>query len=141
MADSQNTPTPTLRVRLYRIGGALGFLGLSVGTATLASKWPWVVPIGQLATWYIGKLLGIPVNDILAAALAKKSPTEVADIAVKAITSMPVAQISPVTRAVIESIRPIAAQRSTLVDLPRPPRVPDFPVEITGESDLDDPEK
>lgn len=132
---------PTWRVRLYRILGVGLFLVNTVGSSYLAARWthpaaPFVAGGAHLLTWYIGKLLGIPIDGILAAALAKKSPAEMAQIAVQAIQSMPVEQINPVARAVYRSVRPVAMSRISESTIPPAPRVP-FDIEPLTGPELD----
>lgn len=110
--------TPTMRIRLYRIAGAAVVVGVSAGSVVLAPKWPWASSIATVLCWYVGKLLGIPTNEIIAAALSKKDPMQIAQIAMNAITAMPVDAISPTAVKVMESLRPIAEGRVTVESIP-----------------------
>lgn len=116
--------TTTARVRLYRILGVVVVVGVSIGSAMLAPRFPWVGPIAAIICWYVGKLLGIPTNEIIAAALAKKDPTQIAQIAMSAITAMPVESISMMATKVMNSLRPIAEGRVSVQSIPPPSAIP-----------------
>lgn len=124
MTSNPIATSPTVRIRIYRALGAAIVVGVGAGSVALAPKFPWAVGIANLLTWYIGKLLGIPVDDIIAAALAKKSPAQLVELACKAITAMPVQEISLTTSAMVESIRPVAEANGITLDIPKPSAVP-----------------
>lgn len=102
------------KLRVWRALGLAVMFAVSIGSIALAPRYPWIVlPANVLCAW-IGKALGIPVEAVMQAALRAWGPEKVADLAVKAISSMPPEAQTTATGRIIASIRPAAASAANV---------------------------
>lgn len=98
----------TPRMMRFRAAGLLVVV-LSTAAASLWSdQVPWLAAISSGVCWYVGKLLGKPIEDVVAAALAVMQTDRAVAVTVQAIQSMP----PDTARAVLSSIPPEAAGRA-----------------------------
>lgn len=108
-----STPTShDQRMRVLRLLGAGAASILTAMSMLWADHFPWLVPLATGLSWAVGKLLGVPVDDVIADALRGMRPEKVADLAVGAIGSMPPETASTAVQRIAASIRPAANARA-----------------------------
>lgn len=112
------------RVRVYQGIGVAVVGAMSALTYLLAPQYPWLVPLDTGVCWLVGKLLGMPVDAVVSAALARMQPDRAAAVTAKALQSMP----PEATRTILRSIPPAVAQRVAIefsgASEPPPPEAP-----------------
>lgn len=114
-------------ILLLRLLGVLAIVGVNVAAVMLGDKVPAIEVAATAVCWYIGKLLGVPLDAVVKQALAS-DPDKAVDIAAEAIRSMPPVAAEVATRALLASIPPDAQQRVVvLLNTTTPP--PSLPVQ------------
>lgn len=111
MTAPTSTPPVTTRVRTYRAIGAAAVATTTVIAAALADRYPWLTAVNTAVAWWVGKLLGVPLDAVVQAALAAMKPDRAVMVAVDALRSLPPEQAEDATRTLLRSIPPVAAQR------------------------------
>lgn len=118
-----STKETNRRMLILRGAGALAVVGANVLAGLFADRLPVLNLLASAVCWYVGKVLGVPLDDVLRQTLTR-NPTAAVELAASAIRSMP-----PAARSVLASIPPEAdAQRVAVVLLntteppPPPPR-------------------
>lgn len=98
--------------------GVLAVVGLTAAASVYADAAPWLTPLASAAAWAVGKLLGVPVDSVVDAALQAMRTDRKVQITVRALASLPPKE----ARQAAESLAPAA--RTSLVefvDSIRPP--------------------
>lgn len=92
--------------------GVVIVVGLTVWlTIAFQLPAPVLACVATLTAGYAGKAFGLPVRQVMEAALARMGPDRVAELAVNAITQMQPAQKAAAAQTIINSIRPASQAR------------------------------
>lgn len=112
--NTAGTTPPTLgtpqRVLVYRVIGVAVVLTSTGLTAWLGPRYPWLAGVNSALAWAVGKLLGIPLDEVVRSALAAMQPDRAAIVATDALKSLPPETAADVTRSLLRSIPPETAR-------------------------------
>ena len=107
-------------LRSLRAVGAVVVVALTGAALQLGDQYPVLVSLAAGAAWLQGKLLGVPIDDVVGAALQTMRTGKRVQITVHSINTLP----PDAARQVIESMPPPArAQLIDFVDSLRPPPI------------------
>ena len=105
-------------VRSLRAVGAIVVVSLTAAAQQLGDRYPVLVSIAAVAAWLQGKLLGVPIDDVVGSALQTMKTAKRVQITVHSVNTLP----PDAARKVIESIPPTSRdQLIEFVDSLRPP--------------------
>lgn len=110
MTEPANTtpePAPQLtasRLRWIRVVAVVLVTGTTALTVALASKYPALASVNAGLAWLAGKLLGVPLQDVMQAALRAMQPADAVKLTVAAVRSMPPAKAEAVAQTVLSEI-------------------------------------
>jgi len=105
-------------VRSLRAVGAIVVVSLTAAALQLGDRYPILVSLAAVAAWLQGKLLGVPIDDVVGSALQTMNTAKRVQITVHSVNTLP----PDAAKKVIESIPPTSRdQLIDFVDSLRPP--------------------
>lgn len=125
------------KLKWYRVLGVLAVVATTALSVWIGTQWPALAAaatsLNSIVCWYVGKLLGVPLDDVIKAALQVMQPDRAVAVTVEALRSMPPANAETVTQKLLQSIPPDAQSRivafvgDSLHPPPSPPSQPPTP--------------
>ncbi len=107
------------KLSLYRAVGGLVVSAATILVILFGAKYPFLNVLASGATWYVGKLLGVPLPDITIKALQSMPPAVKTEAAIQTLSdeSLSTADAQALAITIVNSLPPPQAER--LKDLVR----------------------